>query len=71
MLAGKGGRNYWARGLKTNGFMMGNSVSDIVDFSQFVKNKGLIVLDSRGTSGFSGENMNKGLPSCPVLRLGE
>ena len=71
MLAGKGGRNYGVRGLKTNGFMMGNPVSDIVDFSQFVKNKGLIVLDSRGTCRFSGENMNKGLPSCTVLRLGE
>jgi len=71
MLTGKGGRNYGVRRLKTNGFMMYNSVSHIADFSQFVKNKGLIVLDSRGTSRFSREYMDQGLASCPVLGLSE
>lgn len=50
---------------------MGNPVSDIIDFSQLIKNKGLIVLDRRGTSGFSRKNMDQGLPAGSVLRLGE
>ncbi len=50
---------------------MGNSVSDIVDFSQLIKNKGLIVLDRRRTGRFSRKNLDQGLPSSPVLWLGE
>ena len=50
---------------------MRNSVSDIVDFGQLVKNKGLIVLDRRGASRFSRKNMDQGLPSSPILWLGE
>ncbi len=35
---------------------MGNSVSDIVDFSQLIKNKVTIVLDRRGTGRFTRKN---------------
>jgi hypothetical protein len=65
-LTGKDGRNYWVRGLKTNGFMMGNPVSDIIDFGKFVKNIGLIVLYGGCTGRFSRKNMDQGLSSSPV-----
>ena len=48
MLTGKGGRDYGVRGLKTNGFMMCNSISDIVDFSQLIKNKGIDCIGWQG-----------------------